>query len=211
VAATIGLAFYVPSPVLLLMTSLLSDRFPIMFSNIIPIVSAVGMSILISQKYTRKHAKLISIGIGLILISSFSISTLLIKANTTDLNMAKLIGSRNREYFTEAELSSFNFLAKYKGESFIFADYESYRYLNENAKIPAQAANPESATKGYSLLRWSELQSRGKLHFINAKLAEKGNFGIYSYNLNDESKVEMIWEKNQKIFDNSSVRLYYKQ
>lgn len=208
-----ALLFYLPGPVTLLASSLLSYRLPLPLSPFITLAMAGGSLLFVQQAATNRQGwkTMTTVGISLLIIFSFSLSSSIITANSTDLNL-KVLGNEPRSYYTEAELSAFSFCAQRKRNAPIYTDYHSGRYFEGYLAMPAistygEVFNIKQIKKGYFLFRKEELQSRGQLQF-QTKVRHGFGLETHIYRVGDAPDLESTWSEQDRIFDNNSVEIY---
>lgn len=213
--ALVAFPFYFPGPLTLFPTLFLLMRLTILVSPFIVFAAAEGILALTRRSIHGQRLKSTAVfALSLLLIPLLSFFSATILANEPDLNIGKIVSTHSRSYYTEAELTSFSFVTKYRGELGVYSDYYTQRYFTGYANIPTissmNISNTSLINEGYFLLRREELESRGQLVFLTGT-----TIGFwpepYTYRADHASSIEVMLEERDKIFDNNAVQIYYLQ
>lgn len=201
-----------------LFTPFVGYRFPMYINYIIIIVFAIGFHLILSYKKDCKHNKIMSVAI-LILVSAYLFSSPILAAKSFDFDkFPDVLGEYNRLYFTEGELNSFSFclIHKYPNSS-LFSDYYVFRYINGYLSQPCSChidvfdVNRLNGSS-YFIFRKAEYTSSKMLSFSAGGKVDRGfaNMITKIWKLNRDPYPPKIWSKQECIYNNEQVVLYYK-
>lgn len=212
-----ALFFYLPSPAAFLYLLLLTSRLALVLSPFIVFVAARGLSLFFNQQWSlnaQRWKKIALPALGFFAIIVYTFFSVTILASWTDFNLTKLEGSKNRHYFTQAEINTFSFMGEHIGKAPVYSDYLSTYYLKRWVGIMNVRNNifavgsTETGEEYFFLLREEELRSKGVLLFTSPP--EKGFMGtLYHYRPEVDPSPEPTWEEEHKIYDNKDVVIYY--
>ncbi|MCJ7744250.1 MAG: hypothetical protein MUO99_06810, partial [Dehalococcoidales bacterium] len=129
----VAFLLYFPGPLGFLPGMFESNRLPLLVSPFIAFAAAGGLLLLVRQLPTdgRHWKSIIGIGITLCLVFFLSLSSTVILGNSTDLNLGKVLGNTDRQYFTESELAAFSYSYEHGQNIPYYGDYESLRYMGD--------------------------------------------------------------------------------
>lgn len=215
----VAIPFFVPSVTRIISPLFLTYRLSLILSPMIALAMAAGVLALAPRSgQSRQLSKLVKsvapFGLILFLILLYSFSSVFVHGTTTDLNPKQLEDIGPRRYFTQAEVMSLSFIAKYKGDVPILTDAHSSYYLRGYLHTPANgtvvALDPLSVEEGYMLFRIEEFELRGVLLFD--PLSREAVYNEpYKYRTGDTPDLEIVWQTANKVFNNGSVQIYQKQ
>lgn len=209
-----AMPFYFPGPAGFCSSILLSYRLPIMLSPFIAFTMAGGILFLVQQAaINRKRCKSMMFGgLGLILVYLFCFVSIVILGNQTDFTNSNFFGIQRSGYFTVSELEAFSFCDEHVRRGLIYTDYNSYRYMTgrlymQNIITSEKVLDSKSIEEGYMLFRVGELESRKQLPFLMGHF--HGFMGTaYIYHFGDTPDIEIMWNQENKMFDNGSAHIY---
>lgn len=206
----LAIPFFIPQFFYLFSGKFMFYRTPTLFMVFVAFVMAKGILLFAEQlAMDRGLLKRVSMaGCSLIIIVLFSFSSLIIFSNSVDLNIGKILGTKNRDYYTQAELESFQFVYGYQGSAALYSDGPTIIYFHKDPK--ANLATPstvnfnfdvEPRREAYLLFRKQEYYSRGQLGYAIGPQP-------FIYKVGKSPDIEAIWAGQLKVYDNQSVEIY---
>lgn len=212
----VSLVIYFPVVASFLSRAFLSARMQLLVTPFIAFVAAGGL-LLIAGKGSPMRTYGVwaaRAAIGMFIVFFLSLSSTVILANSTDLNLNKVLGNENRQYFINSELSAFSFAQEYGPDILYYGDYESSVYLRQRLGLrvrqTADIFEPGTIERGCLIFRREELNTRGQLGF--AIWSEEGSPDWnYVYRDGQNSDLQTSWELENKIFDNGTLYMYMKR
>ena len=215
-ASLAALVVYFPGIASFFSQIFLTARLQLLVTPFIALVTAGGLWLVIRNTNISSQLRksMVKICCGLCIVFFLAVSSNVILGNSLDLNLVKVLGSENRKYFIQSELTAFSFAYDHGEDIYYYSDYASSRYMGELLGAPvahsADVFNPEAIRNGYMILREEELQTRGQLAF-----AFWGQAGTedqeYVYLPGGEVDLRAEWDKEQKIYDDGTVYIYLKE
>jgi hypothetical protein len=207
----LAMPFFFPGPAAFLTSLLLSYRIPLTVLPFITISVIEGIFLFLhSSKNKLVNNAKISFLFSIFII--YALSTNLILANTTDLNLNKMLPQTNRTYFIESELSSFKFcIDKTSRNNNIYTDYETSRYLSSYAARKSSSSlesieNPLKIKNGYFLIRSNHLAERNQLIFtIGISGFMPKTIAIYKKDFNQKLTT---FDIQNKVYENGGALVY---
>ena len=208
---------YFPSPITasrMAMITLRTDRFALLVAPFFASVIAIGCLVLLYSLYTSKYTRKIALLLGVLIFSYICFSALTVE-NASDCK--DLAPPRGRVYFTEPELTAFNFVPQFIAHnSSVSSDkYASLmfdqRFFSETSalNLPSyytssafQSTDPFSFETGFFVLRNQELEENG-LGF------NSGNEYGQTYMPTDDNLVKFaeLSYTSRKIYDSKKVSI----
>lgn len=193
---------------------LLSYRIPLMILPFMIVPVAEGLFFFLKSRGTRPQNTMKSTALLSFTIFVLAMTTTLTLGNSTDLNLKKLLVKESRQYFTESELSGFDFCTgKINNDIEVYTDYESVRYLSKYAGRKASSSNefiesPATVGDGYLFLRSDHLKERGKLVFVTGGAGFMGMSKTYTADDFNKKLILENLEKQNKTFENNTGVVY---
>ncbi len=212
----LALVVYFPGITSFLSKIFLTARLQLLVTPFVAFVSASGLLLIVGKQLTeiKQWKPILRIGTYLCVVFFLSLSSIIILANFTDLNLGKLLGNVNRQYFTESELAAFSFADEYGQDILYFGDYASCTYIEKRLGMTVRQTfdvfDPESIKSGYMLFRKQELQSRGRLGFTIWGQDGSGD-QEYIYLQGSDLDLQSLWEQEHKIYDSGTLYIYMKK
>jgi len=209
---------YFPSPVSASRMATITfrvDRFSLLVAPFFACVIAIGFLVLLYIFYDNKYTRKIALFFSVLIFSYLCFSALTID-NATDSQDLSL--QRGREYFTEPEITAFNFVPAYiENNSTVSSDKYSSRVFEKRffsgttaLDLPSfyttsqfQSTDPFIYETGYFLLRNQELEKNG-LGFYS-KDAEYGETYLPTQDI--LVKFSDLTYTSQKIYDSRKVTI----
>ena len=212
----IAFPLYFPGPANLFSTIALTERLSVLVSPFIAFVSAIGLLTLASNAFTmhRKISSFLLPGLSIALILVITLSSTIILANTTDLNLKSIFNPQNSLYFTKSELQAFSFFTEQSPKSPVVTDYySSYYFENKDMQIIKNLVlfEPDSMSNGFMILRSKELNERGQLPYFKELPGSSGAGFVdseYMYKSGESLNIETLWNQEERIYDNNSVIIF---
>jgi hypothetical protein len=216
--ALITAPLYFPSPISASRMATITfrvDRFSLLVAPFFACVIAIGFLVLLYVFYNHKYTRKIALFFGVLIFSYLCFSALTID-NATD--SQDLSVQRGREYFTEPEITAFNFVPAYiENNSTVSSDKYSSRVFEKRffsgttaLDLPyfyttsqLHSTDPFIYETGYFLLRNQELEKNG-LGFYS-KDAEYGETYLPTQDI--LVKFSDLTYTSQKIYDSRKVTI----
>jgi hypothetical protein len=207
---------FFPSPITasrMATITLRTDRFSLLVSPFFAYAIAIGFLVLLFIMYDNKYTRKIALFSGIMIFSFLCFSALTID-NATD--SKDLSFQRGRVYFTEPELTAFDFVPEFvaynsslTSDKFTSRMFEKWFFsetatLNLPSYYPTstfQSTDPITFDTGYLILRNQELEENG-LGFYSGN-AEYGE--TYLPTPEVLAKFSNLTYRNQKIYDSQKV------
>ena len=212
----VALVFYSPGITSFLSKIVLASRLQLLVTPFIAFVTAGGLLLITgsSPGIMPRWSSVARGAAGIMIVFFISLSSTLFLANYIDLNLSKLLGSQNRQYFIESEISAFSFASSYGQNTLYFGDYASCAYMKNllglTVRENGDVLDPPSIDNGYMIFRAEELQTRGQLSFLFWGQDGSGD-QPYVYLAGSTPDLQGLWELQNKIFDGSSTYIYMKR
>ena len=209
---------YFPSPITasrMAMITLRADRFSLLVAPFFACVIAIGFLVLLYTFYDNKYTRKIALFFGVLIFSYLCFSALTVD-NASDSKDLSIL--RGRVYFTEPEITAFNFVPQFiEYNSSVSSDKYSSRMFEQGffsettaLDLPSyyttsqfQSADPIVFETGFFVLRNQELEENG-LGFYS-KDAEYGETYLPTQDILD--KFSTLTYTSQKIYDNQKVSI----
>ena len=177
VFSIISLLLYLDTPLDFLSYLFLLGRLPLMVSPFVMLAMAFGIYFLLSNKFQN-------VVFYAIVLIFFSLSSILIQGNYTDLNNS-FVGTVNRKYFINSEIAAFNYVADSQERNspalMVYTDYHAARYLMfiDNIDVTAVVSKWSSVDNSdyYFLLRKEELTDKQQLKFTEYPVGTQRSVG----------------------------------
>ena len=202
-----------------LFTSFVGYRFPIYVSPFIAIASSIGIySVLMKCLSDHAHQKIIQIILSILVMSYFFSSPILLAKSIDFDEFPNILGENGRLYFTQGELDSFSFYEKHGDlQSALFGDYNVFRYINGFLAQPCSCSidvfNVDRLSySSYFIFREGEYISAERLDFFTDRTVSRGfrNWITKTWRLSRDPYPAKIWSKQESLYNNGQVKLYYK-
>ncbi|MFW5879262.1 MAG: hypothetical protein ACOCUV_00400 [bacterium] len=211
-ASVLILPLYIPNPLQLLwntMTLFRVDRFMLLVSPFIAIMMAIGLIYLYKYMMHRYRHKTFSLLIVVLLFSSFIIPSI-----GTSSPEANYWTNSERRYFTDTELSGFQYISNHvQKDSILYSDYFSRRYFNKNF------SKANDLKLSYYIIREIDIQNirshdgylllRKKAFFeYGLRLGSGDTVDIHKDEHNKWDKVNFDMGNKKKVYSSNDVELF---